>query len=53
MRAHDKKKIWRRNVAAIQKSGLVNLGSGQWGRGASNNSMTRDMVNGSSHRKVG
>lgn len=52
MRAHDKKKIWRQKVAATQKSGMVNLASGQWGRGASNNSMTRDMANGSNHRKV-
>lgn len=51
MRAHDKKKIWRRLASKQQQAGLVNLTTGQWGRGA-NNSMTRDMANGSSHHKV-
>lgn len=51
MRAYDRKKQYRQNVARIQKTGQGNLGTGQWTKLPSN-SMSRDMVNGASHRKV-
>ncbi len=53
MKAYEKRKIWRRNVAAKQKQGLINVGL-NWvqGNSSTHGSMATHMVNGSNHRKI-